>query len=107
MIQSPQRYVWALLLGAVLGCNDDDGGQAGVDDAELQSTCQAYCDHARTCDDEVVIASCVQKCKDRMSDCMADEQSAALDDLNRCATEGCDDFTGCTIGAGLQCTFGL
>jgi hypothetical protein len=24
-----------------------------------------------------------------------------------CAEESCDDFLGCTIGAGAQCTFGV
>ena len=96
-----------LLLGVLLGCNEQDGHGVPASAAKIQSTCQSYCDHARTCDDEVVVASCVAKCRDRIGDCMADEQSTALDDLGQCAREGCDDFNGCTIGAGLRCTFGL
>lgn len=85
------------------GANDDSGASA----VEIESTCQAYCDKAVECDDDVTLTTCVADCKENMGDCMADEQEKALSDLNSCAADACDDFTGCTIGAGLQCTFGV
>jgi hypothetical protein len=42
-----------------------------------------------------------------MDDCMANDQEDALDDLGGCAEDSCDDVAGCTIGAGLECVFGL
>jgi hypothetical protein len=42
----------------------------------------------------------VNTCLNRVADCMADERDAALDQFGICASESCDDFTGCTIDAG-------
>jgi hypothetical protein len=36
-----------------------------------------------------------------------DEQEAALDDLDECAEDSCNDFLACTIGAGAECVFGI
>mgnify|MGYP003596440851 CR=1 FL=1 len=102
-----RTFLGVFLLGAILGCNEHEDHGLPASPAKIESTCQTYCDHAHVCDDKTVVASCISKCKDRMDDCMADEQSSALDDLANCASEGCNDFRGCTIGAGLRCAFGL
>lgn len=108
MIHTVYRFALATALCAALGCNDDDGADTGVaSPAEITSTCQDYCDKAHVCDDEVAVDSCVSDCKDKLGDCMVDEQREAVDDLSLCAARACDNFTGCTIGARLQCTFGL
>lgn len=107
------RYVLSAIffgLGAVTGlaCAGDEGsGPDQVSQAEINDACQAYCDKARVCDDEVVVSQCVNDCKDRLGDCMADELGQTVDDLHTCADDACDDFRLCTAGAGLQCTFGL
>ncbi len=72
----------------------------------IEKTCEDYCAKAAECSDEVSESDCVADCKDSIGDCMADEQAEALDDLDSCAADSCDDFIGCTIGAGLACTFG-
>lgn len=105
MANNVSRILMAVVLCAGMGCRDDRGGSAT--EQEIESACESYCQKARTCDDEVSTAECTADCRDRMGDCMADEQAQAVDDLEQCAADACDDFTGCTIGAGLQCAFGL
>ena len=108
-------FAAAMLCAASPGCGDDDHNSSvsdsAVDDgdnaADIQSTCEDYCAKAHTCDDSKTVEQCVADCKADLGDCMADEQSQVLDDLDACADKACNDFTGCTIGAGLQCTFGI
>jgi len=98
--------------GLAVGCTsegDDNTEDGGTDNtSRIASTCQSYCAKAKTCDDDgKTVEQCVADCKANLGDCMVDEQSQTLDDLDGCAAESCDDFGGCTIGAGLQCTFGI
>ena len=70
-------------------------------------SCARYCNQAEDCNDEVDVDECKSDCEDAVSNCQEDEKDHALDDLENCAMESCDDFAACTIGAGLQCTFGI
>ena len=90
------------------------GGTAGVvvgacEDGELREeiTCNQYCRQAHDCDDSIDRDQCEEDCEDAVSDCQDDEKAEALDDLDNCANESCNDFGACTVGAGLQCTFGI
>ncbi len=110
MMQSAYRFALAAAFCTGLCCNndnDDDGGGGGATDQEVMTTCKKYCDQAQVCDGDVEAGECLVKCQDRLGDCMADEQSQTLDDLETCSLKACDDFKGCTIGAGLQCVFGI
>lgn len=69
--------------------------------------CENYCERAKTCNDGVDVDSCTQDCVDFMSDCQADEQDEALDEIDMCSNASCDDFAGCSIDAGATCIFGL
>ncbi len=90
----------ALITGA---CNDSD------DDLPLfgRLDCQNYCERAKDCNDNTNVDNCVDNCIENMGDCQADEQQDALDQLNMCSDVACNDFTGCSIDAGLTCYFGL
>ncbi|MBA3548510.1 MAG: hypothetical protein H0T76_18665 [Nannocystis sp.] len=110
MIQTVYRFALAAAFCAGLCCgNDDDDGDGigGATAQEITNDCKQYCDRAQVCDGDVEADECLAKCRDRLGNCMADEQGQTLDDLVACSKETCDDFTGCTIGAGLQCVFGL
>ena len=101
------RYflAFAFLLGAGLAaCGDDSSGATNL---EISASCKSYCDKARECDEDVSVDECVNDCKDKIGNCMADEQRETLDDLESCASDACGEFGACTVGAGLQCTFGL
>lgn len=108
----------ALLFMSGLGCSDgndeetvsdssEPDGEGGSNAARIQTTCQNFCDKAQVCDDDETVEQCVADCKAQLGDCMADEQSQVLDELNSCAAMSCDDMGGCTFGAGLQCKFGI
>ncbi|MBL9106263.1 MAG: hypothetical protein JNL82_35395 [Myxococcales bacterium] len=90
-----------LVCGLAIGCSD------GTGPLRTTTTCADYCAKANECDSDVDTDECESDCKDKLDDCMADEQEQALDDLDSCAANSCDEFAGCTIGAGLQCTFGI
>lgn len=69
--------------------------------------CKNYCDRKKDCNDNTDVDKCVDNCIDRMSNCQADEQQEALDQLASCQEVACNEFTGCSIDAGLTCYFGL
>ncbi|MBK6919891.1 MAG: hypothetical protein IPH07_21015 [Deltaproteobacteria bacterium] len=79
----------------------------GTGDLRVHQSCKAYCQQAASCDDDVDEDDCISRCENTVDDCMADEQEQALDDLDVCSDETCDEVASCTIGAGLQCAFGL
>ncbi len=103
---SPFRVLLGLGLGLMAAqlnaCERD-----GTGDLRIGRTCSDYCDTAVSCNDEVDEDACKSDCEDAMNDCMADDQEAALDDLDECAEDSCNDFLACTIGAGAECVFGI
>ena len=106
----------AVVCASVPGCSDDsndaDTNNSTVTagdgkDAEIQSTCDTYCNKSQTCDGDETLEQCVADCKAELGDCMADEQEQVMQELRDCAAETCDDFGACTFGTGLQCKFGI
>lgn len=95
----------ALSLGFLSAVACGDG--TGTGEVRVNMTCEAYCDQANMCNDNVDFDNCVDDCEDTVDDCMADEQEQALDELDACSAESCNDFGACTVGAGLQCAFGV
>jgi hypothetical protein len=102
LIRPLVAFALGLVLAQPVGCSDSNDS-----DARIASACHDYCETARMCNDEIDMDNCQANCEDGMNDCMHDELPQALDDLENCAAESCDDFLGCSIGAGLQCTFGI
>lgn len=103
-----------LTLGLMVGCtvhtDDDDDlgeGDAGDNAARIASTCEAYCAKGHDCDDSLDTDECTDECAALIGDCMDDEQLATMNDLESCAQNTCDEFAECTVGAGLQCSFGI
>ncbi len=102
-----RTLVLALFGGACFGaiaCGEDDPTDSSL---EVELSCADYCRKAVECDDDIDQEECEVNCEDAAKDCMADEQDEALNQLDECSEETCDDFGGCTVGAGLQCTFGI
>jgi hypothetical protein len=90
----------AVSLGA---CEEEDNITA----EQLNSSCRNWCEKRAECDDDVNLDQCTLNCEDTVEDCMADERDEVLADLDVCAEETCDDFTGCSIGAGFECVIGI
>lgn len=98
--------VLAGALGSVLACvDDDDDGDDG--EADIRAACVSYCERGEECDDDLDRRACVEDCQDIVEDCQDDEIDETIADLNDCSSEVCDDFIGCSVGAGTQCLFGL
>lgn len=95
------RYV--LTMVGLFGACDPEFG--AVDPVER--TCSDYCEKRATCDDETNLDTCVSDCVEQAGNCQADEQEQALDELETCTEESCDDIGLCTIGASLECYFGI
>ena len=101
--------VIALLGGSATGfgiaCGSGDGGAT---QAQIEDSCHDYCVRGKDCDSSLDVNDCRSRCENTLNDCMADEQGAAADDVESCSQKDtCDHFLGCTVGAGLQCTFGI
>jgi len=105
----PLLFAFAAMAGVALGaCKEDDAEEYDTGATlEVKGSCADYCSAARACDDERDEKECTMKCIDRMTDCQVDEQAAALDRLDACTNESCDDFFGCTVNVGAQCIFGI
>ena len=98
----------ALVIGGLAGitCAHQTDRSESVP-LKVTSACGDYCDRRAECDDEVEAAKRRNRCVDVMTDCQADEQNRALNDLTGCAKESCDDVGTCAIGAGSHCFLGL
>ncbi len=107
-IRTPSKALLLALFGGVcfgvIACGEDDPTDASL---EVELSCADYCRKAAECDGDVDREACENDCEGAAQDCMADEQQQALDDLDECSESTCDEFGGCTVGAGLQCAFGL
>lgn len=104
-LKVPTRWAWMGVMVGFLAAQACE--REGTGDIRTNATCRDYCNQAKSCDDDLDEEDCRNRCESDMDDCQADEQEQALDDLDDCATKSCDEFVGCTIGAGLQCTFGI
>lgn len=80
---------------------------ACTEEQEIELTCIDYCSQAAECDGDVDEDNCKRECMDNVSDCDEDNREAVIDDLQSCAEETCDDFGGCTVGAAVECAFGI
>ncbi|HEY8378490.1 MAG TPA: hypothetical protein VIK91_18475 [Nannocystis sp.] len=108
MLKRIRVHLLLALVGASFGCREDADAPGGVvTTAEIKTACESYCARAKACDVNTDLSMCLDDCRDRMADCMQDEQRQAVDDLTDCSAETCDEFTRCAIGAGLQCSFGI
>jgi len=103
----PLMFALAAAAGVALGaCREDDGDESDAS-LRVRSACQEYCARAVECDDDRDEQKCHDNCVDAMTDCQVDEQDAALDQLDVCARESCDDFFKCSVKVGAQCIFGI
>jgi hypothetical protein len=83
------------------------GACNGDADDLLDGPCQQYCERRNECDSDVEVEPCRQDCVDAAQDCQSDEKEQALDDIEACSEEDCNEIAQCTIGASLQCYLGI
>jgi hypothetical protein len=104
---------WILAFAAVAGitigaCKKMPSEGAGENvTMDVKNACNDYCAQAKLCNEDLNEQNCRNTCSDTVTDCQADEQDPAINQLRACSTEACEDFAGCTIQAGAQCVFGI
>ena len=76
------------------------------DDPRAITTCRDFCERSNQCD-ETSMDECQENCRQIVDGCMDDEVDGALDQLAACSSEACNEFTECTLDAGIDCIFGL
>lgn len=91
------------LLQQSIACSDDNE-DSGL---PIEVDCSGYCERAALCDEGTDVAECERDCEDALGGCMADELQEVQGLLDECAEETCDEFTECTVDAGIRCYFGL
>ena len=98
----------AAVAGVALGaCRQDDANGDSGPSFAVTSSCNDYCSQAKLCNDDLNEEKCRDNCEGTLTNCQVDEQDAALDKLDQCAKESCDDFIGCTVNVGAKCIFGI
>ncbi|PRQ04574.1 hypothetical protein ENSA7_50650 [Enhygromyxa salina] len=105
----PMLFALAAAASITFGaCRQDDEDEDDFDvPMDVRNSCEDYCEQRKLCKDETNEEKCRNNCIDAMTNCQVDELDAALDQLDQCGSESCDDFIGCTINVGAQCIFGL
>lgn len=111
MIEIKSSTPKALLLalagtaGIALGaCQEEEQAEASP---EIEMACADYCERSAECDDEVKADECTNECIAVLEACETLEPDEAIDQVEECGSESCDDFNRCTLSAGVQCVFGL
>ena len=70
----------------------------------MNKVCKRYCDRAVDCNDNIDWDDCVDDCVNQAMDCDSDNDvEAALDILDECAGESCNNVGACTTDAWIEC----
>ena len=96
----------AWIIGAAIGlaCADSETNPR---DEETQRVCDAFCDRAFACDDDLVEGSnrtdCMEECFGKVDECAdVDERDQGLAAIRECS-EDCDGLTACSIEVDIEC----
>jgi hypothetical protein len=70
----------------------------------INKVCKRYCQRVFDCNDNTDYEDCVDTCIDDANGCESDSDvEVALDILDDCAAESCNDVGACTLEAWLEC----
>lgn len=90
---------FAATLGVVLGA-------CGHSDYRIDKVCEKYCDRIYDCNDNTDYMDCVDNCVEQANECDSDNDvEQALDTLEMCAEDSCNDVIACSIDAWAECVF--
>lgn len=97
----------ALAFGVVFGfaCADQEDRPLS---AEVEDVCQAFCDRAIECDEDLVVGDgrndCLRECYGKADECDdVGELNEGLNELRDCSRESCSSFTTCSIDVDIDC----
>lgn len=104
MLRNPLTYLLAMGLGLAVAelsaCADE------VDPAEVDQACERYCARAVECGQADDFEDCFDNCETLVSDFCVDQEDA-VNVLESCVRDTCEEVEGCIIDAGLECIFGI
>ncbi len=96
----PASLLVAALVGMVLGACGPHS------EYRIEKTCKKYCARAVDCNDNISFDTCVNDCVDTANDCNSDSDiEQALDILETCADEACNDVAACVADSWIECAF--
>ena len=72
----------------------------------IEKVCKRYCARAVDCNDNIVFDDCVSDCIDTAHECDSESDvENALDILDTCPEESCNDVGACVLDAWVECAF--
>jgi len=94
----PASAVLAAALGFALGAC----GPAS--ESRMNKVCKRFCERQFDCNDGTDVDDCIDGCVDEAMSCDSDDDVAdALDILDECSTQSCNEVPGCLAEAWLEC----
>jgi hypothetical protein len=92
----------SLLLAAVFGTTL--GACGPHSEYRINKVCKRYCQRAFDCNDTTVYEDCLDECVDTANGCESESDvEAALDILEDCEADSCNQVGTCTVEAWLEC----
>ena len=99
---STSRKITSLLLAACFGITL--GACGPHSQHRINKVCKRYCERVLDCNDNTDFEDCIDTCIDDANSCESDgDIEDALDILDECSAEACNDVVGCTVEAWLEC----
>ncbi|MFV8751153.1 hypothetical protein ACNOYE_11465 [Nannocystaceae bacterium ST9] len=96
----PASFLIAALIGLVAGACGPHS------EYRIEKVCKKHCARVVDCNDTIEFDDCVSDCIDISDDCDSDADiEQALDILETCPEEACNDVPGCATEAWVECTF--
>jgi hypothetical protein len=93
----------SLLLAAVFGATL--GACGPHSEHRINKVCKRYCQRAVDCNDAIDYEDCIDDCVNTAGDCESDgDVEVALDILEDCTADSCNQVVTCTLEAWLECT---
>lgn len=80
------------------------GACGPASEARMNNVCKDYCNRLVDCNDNTNFDNCVDDCVEQAMGCDTDDDTAdALDILNACAEDSCNNVAACSLDAWLEC----
>ncbi len=100
-VRSASLRLAALPLAAILGVVL---GACAHGQSRINRVCDNYCQRLLDCNDNADYDDCFDACLESADDCDTDDDTAnALDILEECTADSCNQVIGCTVEAWLEC----
>jgi hypothetical protein len=91
----------AFLVAALIGLG---AGACKHSELRIETVCKRHCSRVVDCNDNLDYDNCVSDCIDTSDDCASENDvEAALDKLDLCPDQACNELLGCGTEAWIEC----